>query len=134
MFKAINFTSKNVRDLRREMDDVLARYTERTGVEFKVGNIRFNSQLASIKVEATLPGHTPQEEVDYLVAAPMDGITFPVGTVVTGVGLEKVRMIGYKPRNRKYPYIVEKVATGRRYKISALSAKSLILWQKPSRY
>lgn len=129
MFKAINFTRTNLNDLRADLNEVLERYGNQAGLDIKIGNISYSDHDATIKIEAKLPDASGNivsaEEKAYNIYAKMDGINIPVNGFAKSPSLGKVRMVGYKTRNRKYPYIVEQVSSGKRYKMGTSSAMAL---------
>jgi len=124
-FKAVEFTKSNLTELRRDLDTLLSEYSKRSGVHFNVGNIRFDSNQATIKLSATLPsasGKTPEEEA-FDMFAKLDHIALKLGEAGSTRQLGDVKFVGYKSRNRKYPYIVEQIKTGSRYKMSTDQAR-----------
>jgi len=128
-FKAVNFTRTNLDDLRGDLNAVLEKYGKQAGIEFNIGNISYNDHKADIKIEAMLPDDNEEfvteEGRAYNVYAKMDGITIPLNAIVRSSSLGRVKMVGYKRRNRKYPYIVEQVSTGTRYKLDSKSINAL---------
>ena len=66
------------------------------------------------------------EMKDYEHYAPLDSITIPLHGYAESPTLGEVKMYGYKSRNRKYPYIVEEMRSGKLYKITTWSAKRLV--------
>jgi hypothetical protein len=130
MFKAVQFTKSNLNnDLRKDIDAVLSKYGKEAGVHFNVGNITFNELEANIKLTASLPSSSgvfiTAEQKDFNMFSGLDEISVKLNELGSSRNLGTVRMIGYKARNRKYPYIVEQVSTGSRYKLSTSSARSL---------
>jgi len=129
MFKAEQFTKSNLKNLRKDLDAVLSAYSKESGVHLSVGNIRFGDVEATIKLTATLPNsqgsfQTAEQEA-FKRFAELDSISVKLNELGTSINLGTVKMVGYKSRNRKYPYIVEQVSTGSRYKLSTSSARSL---------
>jgi hypothetical protein len=129
MFKAEQFTKSNLSDLRKDLDVVLSKYSKESGVHLSIGNIRFGDVEATIKLTATLPNNNNSlqttEQEAFKRFADLDSISVKLNELGTSRNLGTVKMLGYKTRNRKYPYIVEQVSTGSRYKLSTSSARSL---------
>jgi len=129
MFKAVQFTKSNLDDLRKDLDAVLSKYSKEAGVHFNIGSIRFSEREANLKLTASLPStggmFTTAEEEDFDLFSRLDSISVGLHEVGSSRTLGNVKMVGYKSRNRKYPYIVEQVSTGSRYKLSTSSARSL---------
>jgi hypothetical protein len=129
MFKAVQFTKSNLNDLKKDLDAVLSAYSREAGVHFNIGNIRFGDVEATIKLTARLPNNEgafqSAEQEAFKRFAELDSISVKLNELGTSRNLGTVKMVGYKSRNRKYPYIVEQVSTGSRYKLSTSSARSL---------
>jgi hypothetical protein len=130
-FKGTQFTSRNLDDMRADLEAVLKSYGERVGgVDFKLGKIKYSAESATISLEATLPDSTGKvmtaEMKAYNIYAQMDGINIALGGFANSRTLGRVKMAGYKPRNTKYPYIVTQVSTGKSYKMPLSNVKMLV--------
>ena len=129
MFKAVQFTKSNLDDLRKDLDTLLSKYSKEAGIHFNIGSIRFSEREANLKLTASLPStggmFTSAEEEAFDMFSRIDSISVGLHEVGSSRTLGNVKMVGYKSRNRKYPYIVEQVSTGSRYKLSTSSARSL---------
>lgn len=129
MFKAVEFTKANLQDLRKDLDAVLSKYSKESEVHFNVGNISFNSAEATIKLTATLAdanGVVRSADADVFdMFAKLDSISLKLNERGVSKTLGNVRFVGYKSRNRKYPYIVEQINTGSRYKMDAHQARRI---------
>jgi hypothetical protein len=129
MFKAVEFTKANLQDLRKDLDAVLSRYSKESEVHFNVGNISFNTAEATIKLTATLAdanGVFRSADADaFDMFAKLDSISLKLNERGVSKTLGNVRFVGYKSRNRKYPYIVEQISTGSRYKMDAHQARRI---------
>jgi len=128
-FKAVQFTKSNLQDLRKDLDLVLSKYSKETGVHFNVGNITFRELEANIKLTASLPNKggvfKTSEEEAFEMFSKLDSVSLKLNELGTSKNLGPVKFVGYKSRNKKYPYIVEQVSTGSRYKLSTSSARSV---------
>ncbi len=129
MFKAVEFTKANLQDLRKDLDAVLSRYRAESGVHFNVGNISFSASEATIKLTARLADATGvirSANADaFNVFAKLDSISLKLNEQGVSKTLGNVRFVDYKSRNRKYPYIVEQISTGSRYKMDAHQARRI---------
>ncbi|HHZ96592.1 MAG TPA: hypothetical protein EYN67_13810 [Flavobacteriales bacterium] len=130
-FKGTQFTSRNLDDLRTDIETLLEAYGERVGgVKFKMGKIKYSAESATISLEANLPDSTGKvitaEMKAYNVYAQMDGINIALGGFANSRTLGRVKMDGYKPRNTKYPYIVTQVSTGKSYKMPLSNVRQLV--------
>lgn len=80
------------------------------------GKIRYSEGSATIQVEATLPKSDVLTSEQKAVGIYSD---FKFGDQVRVNQLGIVKIVGYKTRNRKYPFIVEPTGgKGGRYKLS----------------
>ena len=129
MFKAVEFTKSNLDNLRKDLDSVLSKYSKESGVHFNVGNITYSASEAKIKLSATLATSAnivkTQEEKAFDMYSVFDSVALKLGKHGTSSSLGEVKFVGYKSRNVKYPYIVEQIKTGTRYKMDASSARRI---------
>lgn len=113
MKKVAEFNKATLKDFRTELDAVLEKFGKKIGVELSAGGIRYGTNSVTVKVEGLLVGSQSKE-----VAAIDMFTTFKENDIIKVAQLGEVKIVGYKPRNRKYPYIVETVKGGKRYKLS----------------
>lgn len=119
---------QKVKQLRNEMDKVLAELGEKHGLGIKVGNISFDDRGFTAKVEA-IEADNPQDQES------IDRARFE-RDVKAVYGLEKddfhrefnyngttFKIVGVKPRSTKYPVIGEN-ANGTRYKFILRAVKN----------
>lgn len=129
MFKAVEFTKSNLQDLRKDLDAVLSKYSKESEVHFNVGNIRFSASEATIKLTAKLADSSgafrSAEAGAFDMFAKLDSIALKLNERGVSKTLGDVRFVGYKSRNRKYPYIVEQIKTGARYKMDKHQARRI---------
>lgn len=130
MFKAEKFTKTNLNDLRTDLDEVLKKYADISGIKITVGNIRYSKIQATVKLEVSLPNsegtYLTREEEAFDMYAKMDNISLTRGEIGNMRGLGKIRFVGYKSKNRTYPYIVESVDNNKRYKITTRQAQTVL--------
>lgn len=110
--------------LREKMEKALLEVTKETGVEFKQGNISYNPEGFTMKLEGTVEGGNTKEQRDLETAMVMYGIDKKEGF---DNELGKITLVGYKSRSTKYPFIVRTI-DGKRYKISKRTA--LVAFEK----
>jgi hypothetical protein len=113
MNKIKQFDKATLKSLRSELDAVLAKFEKKVGVEIKSGGIKFSSTTCTITLEAKVAGAQ-----DKTVAALELLTEFKENDIIRINNLGEVKLVGFKTKNRKYPYIVETVHTGKRYKLS----------------
>ena len=94
------------------------------GVKFDLGNIRFTSTNATIKVNMSLVGGSgevqTEEKNNWKRYAPLEGLPEDgIGKriyVSGNSGRKLVEIIGFSSRSRKYPILVKDVLTGKIFK------------------
>ena len=112
MTKFSNFDRKNLKNLRSELEAVLAKYGADANLDFEIGNMRFDATVTEIKVKATVKGAETAEDRFLLSQIKAHGLV-----------QEKngARLIRYDTKKHKYPFIYE--SAGKRYKTDLLGAK-----------
>jgi len=104
--------------LRAELTALLAKYGEAHGVEFAIGNIRFTSESADLKLSVKVKGGKTIEAQKVDAALQLQAkLNDLLLTEVSG----KV-LTGYNSRSHKYPFIYKEVSTGKFYKCNKASA------------
>jgi len=114
MKKITEMTRPVVRAMRPEIEAALAEFAKSTGLEIELGNGLFSSTEVTFKVTAKLAGAESKEEK----ALSLFG--YKPGQIVSIQG-RKMKLVGYKSRNRKYPFIVKEMGAagnGQIYKVS----------------
>lgn len=111
MKKIKEFNKANLKEFRTELDALLKKYEKKSGIELKSKKITYGSNTISIKVEGKIVGTQSKE------SQALELFTkFKEGDIVDIIGLGKVKLVGYKTRNRKYPFLGE--FNGKTYKLS----------------
>ena len=113
MKKITQFDKGTLKDFRTELDILLKKYEKKCGVELKSGGIRYTSNTVTVKVEGKVEGTLTDEAKTLELFS-----DFKFGDRIRIDQLGEVKLVGYKTRSRKYPFIVEAVHTGKRYKLS----------------
>ncbi|MBC8428244.1 hypothetical protein H8D04_00030 [bacterium] len=102
-------------DIEKALGDVANKYN----VVINRGNASFTSDNMTLKLNVSTIGNDgnvmTKEATDFNTYASMYGITKSLGDVVNYMGGE-YKIVGFKPRSKKYPVIVEKLNDGGRYK------------------
>jgi len=111
----MSLTRTQVKNLRSQLQAVLDANGV-NGYELDLGNARFSDTECTFKLVAKVTGSKSQAESALDLYARLDGID---PKYVTARG---DKLIEYKSRNTKYPYIFENKA-GSRYKITREQAK-----------
>lgn len=111
-----------IKNIRKDMNAALEKVTEKHGVAFEIGTIRFDRFGFSVSVKAVkLDGDesTDQESIDRAkferdVARSFD-VSPDLFHQTFEYGGDSYKIVGYKPRSRKYPIVAEN-QNGTRYK------------------
>ncbi len=112
MKKIKEFNKSNLIDFRNELDALLKKYEAKSGVELKSKGIKYGSNTITVSVEGKIVGSQSKE------AQALELFTkFKENDIIRIAQLGKVKVVGYKQRNRKYPYIVQTM-DGKQYKLS----------------
>lgn len=107
------FDQANLKALRTELDVVLAKFKKKSGVEFTLGKIKYSSNTVTLTVEGKIVGTQSSE------AKMLEVFTkFKENDIIRLAALGECKVVGFKSKNKKYPYIVETLHTAKRYKLS----------------
>lgn len=115
MKKITEMTRPAIKAMRPEIEAALEEFAKSLGLEISLGNASYMANEVSFKLTAKISGAETQGEK--LLSA----FGYKAGQIVTCGSLGKVRLVEYKQRNRKYPFIVETMGAagkGKRYKVS----------------
>lgn len=115
-----SFDRQTVAQFRKELNLLLHKFGEETGLIVTVGNIRFTVDGTSLRtrLEAAVKGAKS-------TSAAQEGIPEKLISVLKMNGLQQtfncasigeVTLVDYKSSNRKYPFIGVAKSTGKRYK------------------
>jgi len=122
-------------DLKRmgmEMTEILNKYGKTVGVEFSVGNMRYDSDgsRVSTKIEVTKVGAESKEAADFRLLAHNYGLDpDAVGKDIVVDG-EAFTITGMRPRSRKYPICVKRKSDGQLMKYDAAIVRLTLARQK----
>lgn len=111
------FDRKNLSMLRAEMTQVLQKYGVDANLDMTVGNMRFSDAEVSITVTAKVKGAKTQAESILEMKIKNNGMK-----MTNSAG---DRLVEYKYRNYKLPYIYVSGKDGKRYKCDESRAKVL---------
>ena len=127
MKKLTEFNKTNLKKLRADMDNAISAVGEKYGIEIKGGNWSFSGSTVTMKFEGSIEGAQTAEMLAIEMYSEMDtGTEIKYGDEFdfkSNVGIAKV--VAYKTRSPKYPFIVES-SDGSRYKMGSESLKRAI--------
>jgi hypothetical protein len=126
-------TKLQVQMARAEINKALATIAAKTGMDFTIGNIRFDATGMRTKLVGTVRGAAglPQNVVADPKAVALRQKAYLLGNNVdltksyhsTSLGVFK--FTGFNTRGKKYPFFV-KTASGKGYKITTAQAKAYV--------
>ena len=107
-----------VKDLRDILNNVLNDNERLEQFDVHVGNASFTDTEVTFKLNVKVKGSKPKDQTDledYLSMTSRWGTDLDKDRVVNYRGMD-LKLVGYKRANRKYPFILQDVATSKRYK------------------
>ena len=122
------FTRANLKDLRKDIDNALKSVAEKHGLSLMLGNVRFTEDSFTGKLEARITDRVgePTMAADFRSMAPSFGIPSSYLHRIVTINGKRYKIVGLKPRNRKYPIICENTANGKRFKFSAFAIREVL--------
>ena len=106
------FTRSQLNELRKGMQSALDSITNGThlsDITFDVGNCSYTGGEATFKVKCLLKGAKTREQIDLEYYADMHDIDT---TAIAQLQGEDMKIIGYKSRARKKPWILQRLRDG----------------------
>jgi hypothetical protein len=105
-----------VKNLRTEIQDMFdSRLDHWDDLVAHVGNANFTDTEVTFKLSVKVKGSKPKDEKDLEVYMSMMGCNIDKDRIVKYRNMD-LKLVGYKRVNRKYPFILQDVATSKRYK------------------
>jgi hypothetical protein len=134
----MTLTVDAVKNARKELDVALKDIAKKTGIDFTVGRITYDSTGMRCKIEGTLRGAvgTPKSApadkylVELLKLKEYDVFLLPKNFEHTksykDAGLGLVKIVGYNRRAHAYPFIVQSLKNAKKYKFTNESVSNLV--------
>jgi len=119
----MEFTRKNLKEIRADIDEALVGVGEKYGIELSAKNASFTPNTCTFKLELGVVGSdgvtSSKEAESYKVNAGLFGLDPNwLGETFTANG-KTFKVIGLNTRAKKYPVVVQEVGSDGRYKFSA---------------
>ena len=116
--------SKQCDELRAEMERLIAssQALKDMGFNLRIGTMRYTQDQITFKTEVRGAGEPSKEMLDLFRYAKIRGYDKTMDLEKTGKDGE--RLVGYKPRSAKYPFVIQK-SNGKQYKITERYASVL---------
>jgi hypothetical protein len=120
--KILQIDRQTVRQLREAIDENLKEIADEMGVEIKAGSATFSREgHVTFKVECSLIGKNGEvqtkEAIDFKTYEGRHGLPLSLLGQTFSLGTTQYKLVGYKPRSKKFPIVAECVQTRKKYKI-----------------
>ena len=117
MTKITQFNRLQLRTLRDELQTELNALGARLGLNISAGNISYEQNACTIQVKAKINGKLTRNQQSISMHASLLGLNnLKYGSILKSRS-GRVRLVDYKPRSPKYPWILE-LQNGNRIKTS----------------
>ena len=103
------FTRKQLDTIRKQMQNALNVFADKTDITIEVGNCSYNGGEATFKVKCLLKGAKTREQEDLEFYAELHKLDL---TAVEKLMGEDMQLVGYKSRARKKPWILKRLRDG----------------------
>jgi len=116
--------------MREEITQALETITEKYGIGFKLGAIRYETNNFGVRLNAFIKNGYGEtlEAIEFKNNCHFYGfVPSDLYRVFLGANAEKFKITGLNRKARKYPIICEKISTGKSYKNSAENVKKGLL-------
>jgi len=108
MTKITQFNRPQLRTLRDELQTELNTLGARLGLNISAGNISYEQNACTIQVKAKINGKLTRNQQSISMHASLLGLNnLKYGSILQSARNGQVRLIDYKPRSPKYPWILE---------------------------
>ena len=126
MKKVEKFTKPVLKALRVDMGEAIQAVADKYGIDIKGGNWSFTNDTVSMKFEGRVEGGMSAEMLAIEMYSEMEtGTEIKYGDELDfGARIGNAKVVGYKTRSRKYPFIIEN--NNGRYKIGVDTVKRAI--------
>jgi hypothetical protein len=135
------FTKDQISQIRKDLDAALAQVTAKHKVAFSIGTIRFDSRTMRCKLEGINQTVGVIGDMEDPTVGARDGILsfnlrnyginklpreFAFGNLYVCGSVGSAEIVGYNTRAHKYPFIVKQAKTGKRYRVSMVTARNAV--------
>jgi len=121
--KIESFNRGNLKSMRQEISQALAALSDKYGVMFEIGNIRFSDTKFRTQLSVTVAN--PSQKIQGATANDFNTycgiyglVPSDLGKTFRGLSGDAYKLVGLKPKSHKFPFIGER-ADGKRFKFTA---------------
>jgi hypothetical protein len=127
MEKITQFNKSQLSTLRRELNSELEQLGARLGLTIKSGNISYETNSCTIQVKAQIKGSLTRNQQSISMHASLLGLSdIKYGSVLHSQQRGALKLVDYKPRSPKYPWVAE-LTNGSRIKMTDAGLKHAVI-------
>ena len=104
-----DFTRKQLDTLRKQMQNALNMFADKTDIQIEVGNCSYRGGEATFKVKVLMEGAKTREQEDLEFYAELHKLDL---TKIAKLMGEDMSLVGYKSRARKKPWVLQRLRDG----------------------
>ena len=103
------FTRKQLDTIRKQMQNSLSLFADKTDIQIEVGNCSYRGGEATYKVKVLMEGAKTREQEDLEFYAELHKLDL---TKIAKLQGEDMSLVGYKARARKKPWVLQRLRDG----------------------
>ena len=103
------FTRKQLDTIRKQMQNALNMFADKTDIQIEVGNCSYRGGEATFKVKVLMEGAKTREQEDLEFYAELHKLDL---TKIAKLMGEDMSLVGYKSRARKKPWVLQRLRDG----------------------
>ena len=103
------FTRKQLDTIRKQMQNSLSLFADKTDMQIEVGNCSYRGGEATFKVKVLMEGAKTREQEDLEYYAELYKLDL---TKIAKLMGEDMSLVGYKARARKKPFVLQRLRDG----------------------
>ena len=103
------FTRKQLDTIRKQMQNALNMFADKTDITIEVGNCSYRGGEATYKVKVLMEGAKTREQEDLEFYAKLHKLDL---TKIAKLMGEDMSLVGYKSRARKKPWVLQRLRDG----------------------
>ena len=103
------FTRKQLDTIRKQMQNALNMFADKTDIQIEVGNCSYRGGEATYKVKVLMEGAKTREQEDLEFYAKLHKLDL---TKIAKLMGEDMSLVGYKSRARKKPWVLQRLRDG----------------------
>jgi len=104
-----DFTRQQLNTIRKQMQNALNVFADKTDIEIEVGNCSYRGGEATFKVKVLMEGAKTREQQDLEFYAELHKLDL---TKIAKLMGEDMSLVGYKARAKKKPYVLQRLRDG----------------------